>query len=101
MKNTGKISGDEVVELYLTQPHTDISPRLILAGFTRVHLEPNQSTKISFDIDQRSLGEVGADGELIIQPGEYTVSLGGSQPGGQSNTPTAAFTIKGRQTLPK
>ena len=101
VKNTGNIPGDEVVELYLTQPHTEISPRLILAGFTRVHLEPNQSTKVAFDVDLRSLGEVGGDGERIIQPGKYTLSLGGSQPGGPPNPPTATFTITGKQNLPK
>jgi beta-glucosidase len=101
VKNTGNIPGDEVVELYLTQPHTDISPRVILAGFTRVHLDPNQSTKVGFDVDPRSLGEVGVDGERIIQPGKYTLSLGGSQPGGLPDPPTAAFTIKGQQKLPK
>ncbi len=101
VKNTGKIPGDEVVELYLTQPHTEISPRLILAGFTRIYLEPNQSTKVTFDVAPRSLGEVGVDGERIIQPGKYTLSLGGSQPGGPPNPPTVAFTIEGKQNLPK
>jgi beta-glucosidase len=101
VKNTGKITGDEVVELYLTQPHTDISPIVTLAGFTRIHLDPNQSTKVGFDVDPRSLGEVGVDGERTIQPGKYTLSLGGSLPGGPFNSSTAAFTIEGKQNLPK
>ena len=101
VKNTGKIAGDEVVELYLTQPHTEISPIVALAGFTRVHLAPNQSTKVGFDLDARSLGEVGVDGKRVIQPGEYTLSVGGSQPGGPSNSSTVAFSIVGKQNLPK
>ena len=74
---------------------------LALAGFTRVHLDPNQSTKVGFDVDPRSLGEVGVDGERTIQPGKYTLSLGGSLPGGPFNPSTAAFTIEGKQNLPK
>jgi beta-glucosidase len=101
VKNTGKMSGDEVVELYLTQPHTEVSPRLILAGFTRVHLDPGKSAKIAFTIDPRSLGEVGAKGERVVLPGEYTVALGGSQPGGEATASTATLTIKGKQDLPK
>jgi beta-glucosidase len=101
IRNTGKVAGDEVVELYLKQPQTDVSPRLVLAGFTRVHLEAGQTTKVGFTIDPRSLAEVGANGEHVIVPGEYTVSLGGSQPGGEAKTASATFTIKGKQDLPK
>ena len=101
VKNTGKVAGDEVVELYLTQPHTDVSPRLALAGFSRVHLDAGQSTKVGFTIDPRSLGEVAANGDRAIVPGEYTVSIGGSQPDAGATTCTATFTIKGTQALPK
>ncbi len=33
VKNTGSRPGEEVAELYLTPPHTDVSPNLALAGF--------------------------------------------------------------------
>ena len=43
VKNTGSADGDEVVELYLSQPKATDTPIRVLAGFTRVHLGPGQS----------------------------------------------------------
>ena len=39
VKNTGSAAGDEVVEVYLTQPRGFETPIHALAAFTRVHLE--------------------------------------------------------------
>ncbi|HEX4652504.1 MAG TPA: glycoside hydrolase family 3 C-terminal domain-containing protein, partial [Granulicella sp.] len=60
VENTGKVAGDEVVELYLTQPRAFETPLRVLAGFTRVHLAAGQSTHVGFTIDPRSLGQVDA-----------------------------------------
>ena len=81
VKNTGAVAGDEVVELYLTQPKADETPFRVLAGFKRVHLAAGESAHVSLTIDPRSLGQVDANGNRVIVPGEYTVSLGGAQPG--------------------
>ena len=45
--NTGKVAGDEVVELYLKFPDVAGAPRLALRGFQRVHLEPGAARKWS------------------------------------------------------
>ena len=39
VRNTGSVAGDEVVELYLTQPRGFETPIRELAAFTRVHLD--------------------------------------------------------------
>ena len=101
VKNTGPLAGDEVVELYLTQPQAPETPIRLLAGFKRVHLNPGQSTNVALTIDPRQLSQVDAKGTRTILPGEYTVSLGGSQPNGTSTTQTAKFTITGQTELPK
>lgn len=101
VKNTGSLAGDEVVELYLTQPRAFETPRRILAGFTRVHLEPGQSTHVGLTIDPRSLGQVDAHGNRTILPGEYKVSLGGTQPDDTVSVQSATFTIAGNAKLPK
>ncbi len=54
VKNTGSVAGDEVVELYLTQPQSPETPIRILVGFKRVHLDPGQSTNVALTIDPRS-----------------------------------------------
>jgi beta-glucosidase len=101
LKNTGSVAGDEVAELYLTQPKGFESPLRVLAGFTRVHLAPGQSTQVGFTIDPRSLGQVDAKGNRVILPGEYVVSVGGGQPGETTGVQTGKFTIEGTAELPK
>jgi beta-glucosidase len=100
VKNSGSVTGDEVVELYLTQPKASDTPIRVLAGFSRVHLEPGQSTHVGFRIDPRSLGQVDSNGTRTILPGNYTVSLGGAQPGGTASVLTGTFIIAGKAELP-
>jgi beta-glucosidase len=101
VENTGKVAGDEVVELYLTQPRAFETPLRVLAGFTRVHLAAGQSTHVGFTIDPRSLGQVDAAGKRSVLPGEYTVSLGGAQPDAGAAVETARFRVTGTAELPR
>ena len=101
VKNTGAVAGDEVVELYLTQPKAFQTPLRELAGFTRVHLDAGQSTHVGLAINPRSLGQVDEKGTRVILPGEYTVSLGGTQPEESPSVQTTTFTVTGTSELPK
>ena len=101
VKNTGSRAGDEVVELYLTQPKNFETPRRVLAGFTRVHLGPGESTRVGITVDPRSLGQVDAEGHRTVLPGSYTVSLGGAQPGTAVNSQAGSFTVTGTMQLPQ
>jgi beta-glucosidase len=38
--NSGKVPGDEVVQVYLKFPDVDGEPQIALRGFQRIHLEP-------------------------------------------------------------
>jgi len=101
VKNTGRVAGDEVAELYLSQPHAFETPIRKLAAFKRVHLAPGKTTHISLTITPCALGQVDAQGNRIIRPGDYTLSLGSTQPGASASTQTGHFTITGQQQLPK
>ena len=101
VKNTGAAAGDEVVQLYLTQPKAFETPLRVLAGFKRVHLGPGESAHVSLTIDPRSLGQVDAKGNRVIAPGEYTVSLGGAQPQEAASVQTGKFNLTGKAELPK
>ena len=101
LKNTGSVAGDEVVELYLTQPRDFESPIHMLAGFTRVHLAAGQSTHVAFTLDPRTLGQVDEKGERVVLPGVYEVSLGGGQPDEMLRAQSARFTVVGRAKLPE
>jgi len=99
--NTGPVAGDEVLEVYLTQPRGFETPRRVLADFFRLHLAPGQSSEAHLNLTPRALSQVDEQGNRLILPGIYTVSLGGAQPGGSAATQTATFTIAGRKDLPK
>jgi beta-glucosidase len=101
VKNAGAVAGDEVVELYLTQPKAYETPLRVLAGFKRVHLAAGESAHVKLTIDPRSLGQVDANGNRGIVPGEYKVSLGGAQPQESASVQIGKFNITGKAELPK
>ncbi|HEY3704977.1 MAG TPA: glycoside hydrolase family 3 C-terminal domain-containing protein [Terracidiphilus sp.] len=98
--NTGKLAGDEVAQLYLTFPAVPGAPLRALRGFKRVHLEPGASQKVHFDLKPRDLGMVSEDGTPMISEGEYTVFVGGGQPGTDAPNATAKLKINGSLVLP-
>jgi len=101
VKNAGTVAGDEVVELYLTQPKAFETPLRTLAGFKRVHLAAGESAHVSLTIDPRTVGQVDEKGNRVIVPGEYTVSLAGAQPQEAASVQTGKFTVSGKAELPK
>jgi beta-glucosidase len=101
--NSGGQAGDEVAELYLTPPETDVSPRLALEGFERLHLNAGETKHVVFHLDPRELSEVDGKGVRAVVPGRYQVSLGGSQPDGDDaqGVQSREFTIVGTRELPR
>ena len=99
--NTGKVAGDEVAELYLTFPPIAGAPRRALRGFQRVHLSPGQSQVLHFALKSRDLGMVTEAGEPVIAEGQYTLSIGGGQPGTDAPPVAGSFTIHGTAQLPE
>jgi beta-glucosidase len=80
--NTGKVSGDEVVELYLTEEKAS-TPRPIrqLEGFTRVSLNPGESKVVELNLDPCQFSIINNKSKRVIEPGYFTISVGGKQPG--------------------
>jgi beta-glucosidase len=101
VKNTGQRAGDEVVELYLIQPQSALTPLRTLGGFKRVHIEPGQTAHIELQLTPRTLGQVNVKGERVIVPGTYEVAVGAAQPGETSAGVTGAFNVAGSMTLPR
>jgi beta-glucosidase len=103
VKNASSLAGDEVTELYLRPPHTAIAPKVVLAGFERVHLEPGESKQVTFRLEPRTLSQVDEKGERAVVPGKYQICVGGSQPNGDAaqGVVTKDFSIIGTQPLPR
>jgi beta-glucosidase len=99
--NTGKVEGDEAVELYLKFPPVKGAPQIALRGFQRIHLEPGASQKVHFELKDRDLGMVTEDGNPIIAPGDYTLSIGGGQPDTAVPSVSGHFQIEGQLSLPE
>ena len=99
--NTGQSAGDEVVQLYLKFPEVKGAPRVALRGFQRIHLEAGASQRVHFDLKERDLGIVTEEGNPIIAPGDYTISIGGGQPDTSATVVTGKFHIDGQYALPE
>lgn len=82
--NTGNMAGDEVVELYLTDEKAS-TPRPIrqLEGFTRVSLKPGESKTVEIILVPRQFSIINNKSKRVIEPGYFTISIGGKQPGFQ------------------
>jgi beta-glucosidase len=98
--NTGKMSGDEVVEAYLKTPQAD-GPIHSLVGFERVSIAPGTTREVSIRIDPRSLSSVDDQGNRTILEGKYTLTIGGAQPEETAAKSATAFTISGSMSLSK
>lgn len=76
LTNTGKVAGDEIVQLYLRDDISSLArPIKELKGFKRISLQPGASQKVSFPISARAL-EFWKDGKWITEPGSFTVMVG-------------------------
>ncbi|MDG1870638.1 MAG: glycoside hydrolase family 3 C-terminal domain-containing protein [Flavobacterium sp.] len=79
--NSGPVAGEEVVEVYYTNPRGDqLSTVRTLINFDRVFLNVGETKKVSFSIQPKQLAQLNADIKMEIQPGDYTISVGGAQP---------------------
>ena len=99
--NTGKVAGDEAVQVYLKFPDLKGAPQIALRGFQRVHLEPGASQKVHFQLKDRDLEMVTEDGSPIVAQGDYTIAIGGGQPDTGAPVVSGHFHIEGQVALPE
>ncbi|MEJ1961425.1 MAG: glycoside hydrolase family 3 N-terminal domain-containing protein [Gammaproteobacteria bacterium] len=77
VKNTGKVAGDEVVQLYLRDVVSSVTrPRKELKGFKRLTLAPGASTTAMFTLDSNALALWDKDMNRVVEPGEFHVMVG-------------------------
>ena len=93
VRNAGAVAADEVVQLYVTDVEASGEvPLRALKGFQRVSLKPGEKRVVRFSLDDRALSLVGKDGQRVVEPGRFTIAVGGKQPG-LSGTADAATTM--------
>ncbi len=80
VKNSGGRGGKEVVQLYLNERFTSVSPPLKrLKRFAKVLLQPGESRHVSFELTSDDLSFIGADNKRVVEPGVFDVRIGGLQ----------------------
>ncbi|RLJ61525.1 beta-glucosidase [Lacinutrix venerupis] len=76
--NTGKVVGEEVVQLYIRDLVASIvRPIKELKGFKKVVLEPGESKTISFTINNKTLQFYSVNKKWEVEPGDFNLWVGG------------------------
>jgi beta-glucosidase len=90
VENTGKRSGDEVVQLYLRDVAASVTrPVKELKGFQRVTLRPGEKRRVEFTLTPEHLGFWNLENRFTVEPGDFKVMAGNSSEGGLE----AVFTV--------
>lgn len=77
--NTGKRTGDEVVQLYLRDKVSSvIAYESVLRGFERISLQPGETKKVVFTLQSEDLQILDRHMEWTVEPGEFEVRVGAS-----------------------
>jgi beta-glucosidase len=77
--NTGKVAGDQVVQLYIRdQLASVVRPPRELKGFERIHLAPGQTKRVAFQVGTAELCFVNAKVQWVVEPGDFEVMIGRS-----------------------
>lgn len=93
--NVGRRAADEVALLFVSDDVCSVTPFVRrLRGFRRVALAPGESRDVTFAIGFHDLSFIGGDMREAVEPGTFTLSVGGLQavfeltPGNNPHTPT-------------
>jgi beta-glucosidase len=77
VKNTGKVAGDEVVQLYLHDVVSSVTrPVKELKGFRRVTLAPGESKTVQFTLDREAFAVWNQDMKRVVEPGAFEIMAG-------------------------
>mgnify|MGYP001026094746 CR=1 FL=1 len=91
--NTGSVAGQEIVQLYITDPKCTVDrPVKELKGFAKVSLAPGETKDVKISVDKSALSYFDADTHAwVAEPGEFRAHAAASAGDIRS---TAKFTLK-------
>jgi beta-glucosidase len=92
--NSGKVKGDEVVELYLSHEGVSYAPLNALKAFKRITLNAGSSAKVNFTLGADELKLIDENGNAVFTPGNVKIIAGGSSPGKRSEELGAAKAVE-------
>lgn len=80
LKNTGKMDGAEVAQLYVSKPDGDVfRPAKELKGFAKVFLKAGESKKVTIKLDDKAFRYFNVDtNRFEVEGGDWIVMIGAS-----------------------
>jgi beta-glucosidase len=85
--NTGKMAGEEVVQLYITDPVASVTRSVKdLKHFRKIALQPGESKEVNFMITTNDLKFYNSNLEYNWEPGEFIIQVGGNSQDTRSAT---------------
>jgi beta-glucosidase len=82
VENTGKMAGDEVVQLYINHPESKVpTAKVALEGFRRIHLKPGEKQTVVLTLKPKQYSVYTEGTGFTTEKGPIAINVGGSQPG--------------------
>ena len=79
VENTGKVKGDEVIQLYLRDRYASMTrPVMELAGFTRISFQPGAKKTIRFTLSMSQTAFIDEQKKWKVEAGDFDVMIGSS-----------------------
>jgi beta-glucosidase len=79
VKNTGRIKGDEVVQLYLRDVVSSVTTyESQLRGFERINLQPGEKKTVKFILHPDDLALLDKNMNWTVEPGQFEIWIGSS-----------------------
>lgn len=101
--NTSDRNGMEVVQLYIKDDSASFRvPQRKLTAFKKINLPAGKSQTVTFELVPEDYSMVNEAGKMVVEPGSFTISIGGKQPGFEgladaktSGVVTGTFNVSG------
>lgn len=95
VKNSGKVDGEEVVQLYVSNKSDKPEMAMIaLKGFKRVYLKKGEQKSVTFTLNPEDFSVTNGDARQVVEPGTFEITVCGALPGKNSMVKTIKLTGK-------
>jgi beta-glucosidase len=79
VKNTGKVAGKEVVQMYIGNKVNSVTtPVMALKGFDKIALEPGEKKTVKFTVKPDDIAIWNTEMQYVTEPGKFDIMIGRS-----------------------
>lgn len=79
VKNTGNVIGTETVQLYMRDVTASlVRPVKELKGFTKITLQPDQTVRVTIELEKGRMGFYDDDHNYLLEDGKFQIFMGGN-----------------------